>query len=292
MSPCGNRDLNQFTQVRRFYSLTDPYGFHGLASYLIYSYFFTSPEHQFQGCLSFFPLKDISREQICFPSNKYIRLYQAAVVFPPCWCLREMAVLSPSLTPVAPILPPAWRSLGPSPDAAGSGSHRRTGGEEGWVSSPSPAACCVSRAGETLRSPLQFGTLTLSFPSVPSHVRRGGHHLVPGVRPPRDHHHELRLLAVHGLDRLCPLPLRRLRHRVLLGRRADLRREPLLLRLGIQLAHPRQERSRVDAPGTPHGCRRMLWLVGPCALGLLLLTRAAVSLPGGDLEKQHKCLVV
>lgn len=152
--------------------------------------------------------------------------------------------------------------------------------------------CPQLRAGVTPWSPVRLGTLTLSFPSVPSHVRCGGDHLVPGVRPPRDHHHELRLLAVHGLDRLCPLPLRGLCHRVLLGRRADLRREPLLLRLGLQLAHPRQERSRVDAPGTPHGCRRMLWLVGSCALGLLLLTRAAVRLPGGDLEKQHKCLVV
>lgn len=142
--------------------------------------------------------------------------------------------------------------------------------------------CPRTRVTLCCHSP-QLRTLTLSFPPVPSHVRRGGHHLVPGVRAPRDHHHELRLLALHGLDRLCPLPLRRLCHRLLLGRRADLRREPLLLRLGIQLAHPRQERSRVIAPGTPHGCRRMLWLVGSCALGLLLLTRCQA--PRGRFRK-------
>lgn len=63
----------------------------------------------------------------------------------------------------------------------------------------------------------------LSFPSLPSHVRCRCDDLVSRVRPSRDHHYELRLLPVHGLDRLCPLPLRRLRHRLLLGGCPDVR---------------------------------------------------------------------
>lgn len=149
-------------------------------------------------------------EQICFPSNKYIQLCQAAAVFPSCWCLRILFSLH-----LSPLRLPCCLLLGDLLDQ--SWCPHGTGREEGWLSSLSPDTCvpqCHS---------LQLRALTLSFPSVPSHVWCRGHHLVSGVRPPRDHHHELRLLTVHGLDRLCPLPLWWLCHRVLLGGRADLR---------------------------------------------------------------------
>lgn len=128
----------------------------------------------------------------------------------------------------------------------------------------------------------------LSFPSLPSHVWCRCNYLVSRVCPPRDHHHELRLLPVHGLDRLCPLPLWWLCHRLLLRRCPDIRWKPFLLRLGIQLPNPREECSCVSVLGMSHGCHQMLWLLGLCALGLLLLTLTTVRLPGGDLEKRHK----
>lgn len=74
--------------------------------------------------------------------------------------LREMAVLSPSLTPEAPMLPPAWRSPGPSTDAASSGVGLE-GRRDGFPLCPQTRVtlCCHS---------LQVRTLTLSFPPSPA----------------------------------------------------------------------------------------------------------------------------
>lgn len=113
-----------------------------------------------------------------------------------------------------------------------------------------PAALGVRRA-----------CLVTALSCPPSALCHGRDHLVPRVRPPRDHHRELRLLPVRGLDRRRAVPRGRLRHRLLCWRRPVVRRKPFLLLLGLQLPHSCQECPRIRGLLSPP--TEVLQMLGP-----------------------------
>lgn len=100
-------------------------------------------------------------------------------------------------------------------------------------------------------------------PCLPSSLRHCCHHLVSCVRPPRDHHRELWLLPVRGLDWCHSLPCGWLCHPLLLWRCAGLWWKPFLLLFGLQLPHSCQERPRIrELLACPRRCCRC-WAQGP-----------------------------
>ena len=92
-------------------------------------------------------------------------------------------------------------------------------------------------------------------PCLPSSLRHGRHHLVPRVRPPWDHHRELWLLPVRGLDWCCAVPRGGLCHRLLRWRCPGVRGKSFLLLFRLQFPYSRQECPCIrELPACPRRC--------------------------------------
>ena len=119
------------------------------------------------------------------------------------------------------------------------------GGARGWPErSPARWACAGAPRSQPSSCPR-------------SALRHGRHHLVPRVRPPRDHHRELWLLPVCGLDWRRAVPRGGLCHRLLRWGRPGVRGKSLLLLFRLQFPYPRQERARIrQLPACARRCCR------------------------------------
>ena len=108
------------------------------------------------------------------------------------------------------------------------------------------------------------GVQSQPSPCLPSSLCHCRHHLVPCVRPPWDHHRELWLLPLCGLDRSCALPRGWLCHRLLCWRCPVVWGKPFLLLFGLQLPHSCQECSCIrELPACqPRRCCGC-WACGP-----------------------------